>query len=273
MKKISLILLMILLITAWGASADKLQEYFKEGKKAYDQGNHKKAIDFYEKAVEVDPDFAPVYNALGLAHHENHADLSDVIWFFNVAIELDPNSDEAYGNMCKIYYQTEKPDLAERACLKAIEINPSMLSSKLYLAWVYLLGKRQPADAIYYFEDVIEKVDNPMIRFGLGLAYCRNGDTAQALDTGTILRGRGENELAANLEVEMRRESPPLQPNLDSITVPRKSQDRIVGQPQEPAPPPPGGNQSIGGGMQIRLKGKLTNPGGSSTDKRHPGSL
>jgi len=272
MKKIIFTFLFLSLMCSW-ANASKWQQYYKKGMSFYQQGNFKKAISFLEKAVEEDSEFAPVYNALGLAHNALGDELSDVIWFFQVAIELDPEYADAYGNMCKIYYERGVHEKAEEACLKSISINPSMVSSKLYLAWIYLLGKDQPSTAVYYFQEVLERVENPAIYFGLGLAYCKSGETAMALDMVTTLRGMGENEFASKLEAEMRHQSPPGQPNLDSITLPVKKQDTLVGPPKaEPEEEGPKG-QPLGGQMKIRLRGTLTNPPDSSKEKDHPGSL
>jgi len=255
------------------AQADKLQEYFDKGMEAHRQGKNRDAIEYFEQVVDIDPDFAPVYNALGLAYNENGARLSDIIWFFKVAIELDPEYAEAYSNMCRIYSQAEKHEKAETACLKALEINPGLMNVKLSLAWIYLVGRSSPSAAIYYFEQVLDKVKDPKIYFGLGLAYAKNGDMAEALDTVTTLRGMGSDDLATQLEATLRVESPSEEADTSPASVLEKRADTIVGSTatgisSAPAPPPP-----AGGGMKIRLRGRLSSPGKKKEDKKHPGSL
>ena len=205
------VLSMVFLTPWWPAeAAETLQELFQQGEAAYQKGEYDKAIRYYEQAVEINPNFAPVYNALGLARSGRNDPLSDVVWSFNVATDIDPNYAEAYDNKCRVLFRANKHAQAEEACRKALAVNPDLGSAQLNLAWVYLVGKQQPQDAIFYFQQVLEKIKNPMVYFGLGIAYSMKGDSANVLDIITTLRGMGENNLATQLEDGIRKiDEPP----------------------------------------------------------------
>jgi len=263
MKKYFLIFLCLIFSIPVLAQNETLKGNFMQGERAFQSGDYEKAIQFYEQVVEIDPDFAPVYNALGLAHHAAGSRLTEVVWFFQVATDLNPDYTEAYANLCKIYFEEAEHDRAEKACLKALEIDPNLGSAQLQLAWVYLAGKQEPHQAIPYFERVLERVQNPMVYFGLGLAYAHSGDHARALETITLLRGMAENELAIQLEDALRavQEPPPAVEqsgrSKTSVMPQRQKGTLIEAQPEPPPVPPSAQPSTVSGQMRIRLKGSL----------------
>ena len=164
---------------------------------------------------------------------------------------------------------------AEEACLKAISVDPNFVKGKLSLAWVYLYGKQSPREAILYFNEVLEKVKNPIIYFGRGMAYSMSGDKAHVLDAITTLRGMNEDELASKLEASIREKYIP--PSISEILPPGEdsggtlvgSSPKSKGSDEKPISPSVSGGQ-----MRIRLRGTLMNVDeDSSSGSGHPGSL
>lgn len=267
------------------ALAPEAQDLFKKGFQAYQDGQYGTAIWHYEKVVDIDPNFAPVYNMLGLAHQKNGAPLSDVVWYFRVASDIDPRNEEAYENLCRFYYQARQFRECEAACKKLLELNPGAGSAKMQLAWNYLVGLRQPAEAIHYFKEVSIFVKEPVVYFGLGMAYAQNEDYAEALEMITKLRSMGADEFAVQLENVTRAASysPAVGPQRMMI-FPEKT-GTIVGA-QTPVEKPPMAPDSTSqepsqavGTMRVRLRGTLTPPPGaqqeteSTAPQEHPGSL
>jgi len=269
MKKITAYVIIIsICLFASRSSADELKENFILGQEAYNSGQYNLAIDYFEKVVEINSEFAPVYNALGLTYSRINAELSDVAWFFNVAVEIDPNYIDAYNNMCRVYYQAGEHSMAEESCLKVLEIDPNYGSAQLSLAWIYLVGKSQPNDAIYYFNEVLNKVQNPMVYFGLGVAYSMNGNTVEVLDTITTLRGMGEEQLASQLENTLRKyyDAPPIQQA--PVRLAERQAGRIISGPKtsgEEFPTQGPAAQPGSGQMRIRLRGNLGTSSQAST--------
>ncbi len=264
-RREAFLLVLSVALAAAPAYAAQIEDFFRKGQRAYDQGHHAEAITFFEQAVELDENFAPAYNALGLAHHAAGSPLSDVVWFFRVAADLDKGNAEIYGNLCRVYSQAREFDEAEKACRQALTLQPGMGNVQLMLAWIYLSGKEQPQDAIYYFQQVLERVQDPSIYFGLGMAYSLAGDNARALETITTLRGAGANDLANRLEDAIRGSAGPVgQPGTPpdaAVSVPQRTKGTLIQAQPTPGPLPEERSRSpFSGQMQIRLKGKLSDP-------------
>lgn len=193
-------LFFILSFLGSAVKAQDLKELFTTAKDYYDQGHYGEAIDYFEKAIALNPNFAPAFNYLGLAYRDVGMDLTEVIWYFKVAIDIDPNYAEAYENLGKGYYGLGDFDKAAANCEKALSLNPKLASAQLALAWIYLLGKNKPERAIYYFQKVTERVNIPNAYYGLGLSYFMNGQNPMVLEIITTLRSQDQEKLATQLE-------------------------------------------------------------------------
>jgi len=182
------------------AFAEDLKEMFTKAKGYYDEGKYEEAVKYFEKAVEVNPNFAPSFNYLGLAYRDAGWNIDEVIWYFKVAIDIDPNYAEAYENLGKTYYGLGDFDNAATNCEQALLLNPKSVSAQLALGWIYLVGKNKPDRAMYYFKMVTEQVNVPNAYYGLGLAYFMNGENAMVLEMITALRMQEQEKLATQLE-------------------------------------------------------------------------
>jgi len=254
-------------------NANVLKDLYIQGEQAYQQGEYQKAIKIFEEVVELEPNFAAVYNALGLTHAAINTKLSDVIWLYNVAIDIDPKFIDAYTNKCRAFYKAGEYDKAEKSCLEALEVRPHYLSAQLSLAWVYLVGKEDPEKAIYYFKKVTQDIKEPMVYFGLGLAYSQNGDRVMVLDTVTQLRALDKDDLALKLEATIRtKDLPPIEDPF--LPAPQRQPGQIISSKATgPAAPARAQQPAMGnlGTMQIRLRGTLSR-GGKTTVESQPGT-
>ena len=80
----------------------ELESHYNAGAELSEQGRWEEAIAEYNKAIEIDPNLAIVYNNRGAAYFETgQYDLA--IADLNKAIELDPNLDMAYANRALTY--------------------------------------------------------------------------------------------------------------------------------------------------------------------------
>jgi len=161
-----------------------------------------------------------------------------------------------------------------------LDINPAYSPAQASLAWVYLAGKDNPGEALNYFDKVLEKTKSPMLYFGKGLSYAKQGDNARVLEMVTELKSMGAIDLATQLERGIRRnETVPMA--APAAVEPQTTGERgtlIQSAPAEnPRETKPGPGSPISGQMQIRLKGSLQNTPSSGKKKSsspdHPGSL
>ena len=93
MKK-SILLLFILLIPVL-AHAQTAEEYLDKGIAKGELGYYRGAIQDFNKAIEIDPNYYEVYNHRGFAKF-NLGDYKEAIQDYNKAIEINPNYAFAY---------------------------------------------------------------------------------------------------------------------------------------------------------------------------------
>ncbi len=233
---------------------------FKQATEAYSKGEYDKAINGYEKILEIVPEFGAVYNYLALAHKEKGTDIDEVIWLFKKAIQFKPDFSQPYDHLAKIYYSMAEYDLAEKYGAKAVEIKPDLVTARLTLAWTYLLGKKQASDAIPHFEHVLKKNDFTYAQYGLGMAYSMSQESFRVLEMITALRDKGEENLATQLESMIRGGSYSHPPEIKKAPVPRSK--RVRGQLVENELP---SYASESQNVPVRVKDKSPKPSSSSS--------
>ncbi len=188
-------------MTAFGEEPNPLQVLYEEGVKAYAAKDYQRARELFEKTVQIYPKLAASYNYLGLIHKDLGDNIEVVKENFQKAIEADPRFAPAYDNLGKTYYSIADYAKAEENCLKSLELDPQATGTKLSLAWIYLIGKSDPHQAISYFNKAIkENGEIPYAYFGLGMAYFMTDDRSKILGIITKLRKMNEEDLAKELE-------------------------------------------------------------------------
>ena len=184
--------------------AQNIRVLFEAGWRAYEEGRFPEARKFFEKVIDLHDRFAPAYYALGKVCYDEIEERGRCLWYFQQAAQIDPQYANAYEGICRIQYEFGEYDAAEQTCLKALSLDPKLYSTRLLLAWVYLLGKKDPEKALQYFDSVLEVASNPVILFGKGMAHADKGDHARVVEIITQLRAQGAQEFANHLEMVLR---------------------------------------------------------------------
>lgn len=110
------------------------EKYNNLGIEEYQKGNYNKAISYFNKAIELDPNNAFAYNNRGLAHSELK-EYNKAISDYNKAIALKPDYAIAYFNRGLSYFATgsyynSKPfESAVSDFSKAIELKPDYVGA------------------------------------------------------------------------------------------------------------------------------------------------
>jgi TolB-like protein/Tfp pilus assembly protein PilF len=130
-------------------------ESYLRGRFALDKGNSKtdfeQSIDYFEKAIQKDPTFAPAYVGLANAYFGMSTVFIGVppetsrpkaMNAVRKALELDPNSVEAHVLLAEMLRLQWKWDEAESEYQRALELNPSDGAAHLGLAhWLLSHGR------------------------------------------------------------------------------------------------------------------------------------
>ena len=154
--------------TIIGLAFEKLKDY-----------NH--AIAYYDKAIEIDPQYAFAYNNKGVAL-SNLGRNEEAIASYDKAIELDPQNAEAYNNKGIILSNLGKREEAIECFDKALYIDPqNTLAYYNKGNTLSALGKRE--EAIECFDKAIEiHPQNTLAYLSKGNALANIGRNEEAIE-------------------------------------------------------------------------------------------
>ncbi|GAG58361.1 unnamed protein product, partial [marine sediment metagenome] len=141
-----------------------------------------KAISHYQTVIRKQPEFTQTYIESGLLY-EAEGKEAKARAMYEKALEINPDFAPAANNLAYLLAQTdEDPDRALRLAKKAKAQLPDDpgIADTLGLA---LIGKGYYPTAISELNDASEKLSqNPTVFYHLGLAHWRSGDKEKALE-------------------------------------------------------------------------------------------
>ena len=105
-------------------------QYVDMGFKAWEAQKYSEAIDYYNRAIELDPKNSGAYDNRGNAYRDQ-GNWTQAINDYDKAIELDQRNSWAYANRGFTYHLQGNFEKAMSDCNKAIEINPKN-------SWAYI---------------------------------------------------------------------------------------------------------------------------------------
>ena len=166
------------------SAADKSQLTAELCRKGYSftiNGEDQKALKFFQKATETDPDDPLAWNGLGYCHAglNNH---EAAIAAYQQAIKTNPSEETAYYNLGNYYIELGRFKEAVDAYKSVVRLQPEMASAYFKLGLTYArLGLFEKG--MQAFNTVIEL--NPRAapaHFNAGLAYNELGRYREAID-------------------------------------------------------------------------------------------
>lgn len=179
------------------------------------------ALASFQRALQLDPDYANAYAAIGEAYWQRYRATKERNWMdsarqncqrsldldptlaaahiclgnvltqagqyreaaaeFDLAAGYEPSSDAAYVGLARAYQRLDRPEDAERTYQKAIQVRPQYWGGHFWLGAFYYQRARY-ADAITHLRRATELApDSARAWAGLGGAMVGNGDYEAAI--------------------------------------------------------------------------------------------
>lgn len=162
--------------------------YFMKGYGLLEQGDTTRAITAMHRATQADPDYYEAFLKLGQLLSSKDPPLADE--YFNAAIRIKPNSEEALYMYAYHLQSTNRINEAIQQYEKLIILNPVNKYAYYNLGYIYLVYKNDYNKSIYNFTKSIE-IDSSYAEayYNRGLAYEQLGQVDKAIaDYKTSLR-------------------------------------------------------------------------------------
>lgn len=116
----------------------------------------KEAIQEYEKAIQIDPTYAPAYHGIGTVHFFN-SDYEKAFSYYQKALEYNPDYGPSHKFLGLIYVDRKKYDEAIEEYHKAIKARPYDATPYGHLGDVYYFFKKDSDKALHFYVECLEK--------------------------------------------------------------------------------------------------------------------
>ncbi len=170
--------------------------YYIQGMALMQMGDTVKAISSMQTAVEQNPEYYDAYVQLGLLFAAQHNKLA--IDYYNNALNINPQSIEVLYNLGMFYQENEMSDNAINSYNSILKIEPKHKNATYNIGYIYLVYLNKYNEAIKYFSDAI-KIDPKYADayYNRGLCYEMLGDKANAkIDYNNAMRITPNHELS-----------------------------------------------------------------------------
>lgn len=147
--------------------------------------NFDAAIQHYQKAVQIDPNYAPAYNVMGYAYSDKN-DFNKAEEAFKKYISLLPDSPNPYDSYAELLLKNGRYDASIEQYQKALDIDPVFVSALEGIGNNYLF-KGDYAKAREYYQTAFDKSPSFNWKYASlyneAVSYVREGNITNALST------------------------------------------------------------------------------------------
>jgi tetratricopeptide (TPR) repeat protein len=159
---------------------DYAEAYYNLGEALLKKGNVDEAIAHFQKALQINPDFAEAHNNLGEALIQKGS-VDEAIAHFQKALQINPDYAEAHNNLGEALIQKGNVDEAIAHFQKALQINPDYAEAHNNLGNA-LIQKRNVDEAIAHYQKALQiKPDYAEAHYNLGNALIQKGNVDEAI--------------------------------------------------------------------------------------------
>jgi len=196
-KNVSLIIIFFLIISCAGLILRGAEDEFEKGLALFNRGLYQEAIPHFEKAIEIDPEFANAYLYLGRSHL-NLKRWVEAVQPLRTAFRLSPEEskkeivnlliDALFG---AAVYEIKQGNLQTSiSFFKEVfslqnQLDKSMdkLTENLLSLGGELLSEGKTTEAIAVYDEAVKVApNNATVYIGLARALLKNGDMLKAVD-------------------------------------------------------------------------------------------
>ncbi|RLC52805.1 MAG: hypothetical protein DRZ79_00545 [Candidatus Cloacimonadota bacterium] len=144
--------------------------WMKLGKLSEENEDFEKAVEAYQKAIELDEDFVEAYAALGSLLYEE-SEFEEAIPYLEKATKAFPESDELQNKLAKCYKQTGKLEDAIKQYQSLIADDPNNIKAYMNLANAYTASEQyqQALDTAFKLKEIAP--DNPKVYIIIANCY------------------------------------------------------------------------------------------------------
>ncbi|MBM4339937.1 MAG: tetratricopeptide repeat protein [Deltaproteobacteria bacterium] len=155
-------------------------QHFNMGVAYYHQGDVLKAIQAYQKVIQLEPNHMEAHNNLGIIYQEIGKP-ENALQAYQKAIEINPRYEKALNNMGIIFYLRGEDEKAMEAFKKVLSINPNHIGSHIHLGTLYK-KKGQMEKGIESYQKALS-IDplHGETHYNLGLLYEQIGNRELAI--------------------------------------------------------------------------------------------
>ena len=158
----------------------KAQTHYNLGLAYYHNNRMEKGIAAYQKAIQLEPNFADAYGGLAVIYWRT-GNLDDAIRYCQKAIRIVPENIEFHQNLTRIYWQKGMYEAAAVGYRIILELNPADENALHHLGLI-LLSKQQYDEAVSCFQAVLKfNPDSALTHGALGTAYYKMGAEGLAI--------------------------------------------------------------------------------------------
>ncbi len=154
--------------------------YFNKGVSLYNQGEIAKAIQAYQKVIEMDPAYVEAYNNLGIIYQEL-GDLESALKTYQKVIEINPKYEKGFNNIGILFYLREEHEKAEEAFKKALAINSNHIETHINLGTLYKKKGQLDKGIESYQKALAINSLHGETHYNIGLLYEQMGKTDLAI--------------------------------------------------------------------------------------------
>jgi protein O-GlcNAc transferase len=119
-----------------------------------EQDNLTEAVSFFQKALEINPNYTEAHNNMGNTF-KDQGRLDEAISCFQKALKINPNLVEVYNNLGNTFKDQGRLDEAISCFQKVLEIKPNYAEAYNNMGNM-LMGQGNLAEAVYYYQKALE---------------------------------------------------------------------------------------------------------------------